>query len=309
MDGFYLFDYTHGADQTLQERLYTTASLMALKYGGPRDGYANYKEEYIREFWNYDAPYPTFNSFRKNVKVATIKWFIRNQIVLKRDRIWNADFLQGITQHGRVRWNIREYPTFYWQWNETILDLIKEAPFGGGIYSNKPAYRWVNVPALYLKSSEDSLSFIAGVLIGGQEHKKEGKIYAKYLIHIEPYLKKWGIPIEYYSPKKQYLLISPIWPALFSLWMPDKFKQKWLKIKKPAETEIYAPVLWKTYVNTNFHSKGIPYLRSRRAVYNDFQGEEVGVARKLEVLRVERNLTELDNRVKEAIWEWKNGIS
>jgi len=50
MDGFYLIDYTHGADQTLQERLYTTASLMALKYGGPRDGYANYKEEYIREF-------------------------------------------------------------------------------------------------------------------------------------------------------------------------------------------------------------------------------------------------------------------
>lgn len=306
MNGFYLIDHTHGAAQMLQDRLYTTASLIALKYGGTCNNYSSYQEDHIREFWKYDAPYPSFGFFQRNVSVPTIKWFIRNKIKISEDQIWNADFLCGITKHGKIRWHKKRYPTFYWSRNAVVLRLIEECPFGGRISSRFLTHKWINVPALYLKPSENSLSFMAGVFAGGQLHEEEGQMYAKYSILAKPYFEKWSVPIERYILDKKHFLVSPIWPALFSLWMPTGVGKSWLQIKNAAVTEIYAPVLWKTYVNTTFPSKGIPYLKSRRAIYRDFK-EEIGVARKLETLRVEKNLTELDNRVKKAIWEWKGG--
>jgi hypothetical protein len=172
--------------QISKDRAYKVAAQIAIKYGGFGRGYLNLTEDHIREFWGYHEKYPSFSYFRNNIKVSTVKWYIYNRIVHV-DDIWSADFLHGLTTHGKITWNISNFPSFHWKPNNVILKLIEGCPFGGKIkvirhynYKKPQKHAWINAPSLYLKYSEDSLSFIAGVMAGAQLFVKDGFEYAKF---------------------------------------------------------------------------------------------------------------------------------
>ena len=118
---------------------------------------------------------------------------------------------------------------------------------------------------------------------------------------ILPYFKSWGIPVE--EKLEDRYLTSPIWPALFVKHMPAELSDKWLNLKKACNANIYAPILWKTYMNNDFRADGIPYLKCRRRIYYEFKCAE-GAMTRLNNMRVEKNLTILDNRIREIVKEW-----
>ena len=76
-----------------------------------------------------------------------------------------------------------------------------------------------------------------------------------------------------------------------------------MSLKNPYNADIYTPILWKTYVNNNFITKGIPFLKSRRYIYYHFGCDE-GAMKYLNKLRVGMDLTELDNKIREVVKKW-----
>jgi len=87
--------------------------------------------------------------------------------------------------------------------------------------------------------------------------------------------------------------------------MPEEIADVWLNCDNPVCANLYAPILWKVYVNNNFPTNGIPYLKCRRWIYYNYKCEE-GAMKKLEMLRLEKKMVELDLRVKEAVVFWYN---
>jgi hypothetical protein len=296
-----------------KEKVYITVAKIVIKYGSLGNGQLNFKEEYVREFWKYDEDLPVAGYILKNIKLNVLKWYIHNKIDYD-DGIWNADFIYGISTNGKLIWSKKRFPSLVWDSSEVSMsEVIKTNKLGGKIKEYKIFYvhintKWSQVPALYLKHSEDTISFMAGLMSVAQDMVIDGVTYASFNKNLQPYLNKWGIPIEkeIKIKRKVKILVSPIWPALFSIKMPLEMKCKWLNIKKPYKSDIYAPVLWRTYVDNAIVTDGIPYLRSRRSVYNDFADENGlgGLKRKLDLLRIEHKLTQLDNRVKEVIQMW-----
>ena len=289
-----------------KEKAYELASLIALKYGGPGYMRTNRNNHQIIEMWEYEDPHPSLG-FIKKAQVKEVKWFIRNRLSYKRDEIWNSDFLMGLSVHGTMFWNSTRYPSFYWRNNESIKQLIAISPFGGEIRKNS----WLHVPAFYLKHSKDTLSYVTGILAGTQIVEDGGFQYALVNSSAIKAIRELKIPIDKINGfnKGESYLISPIWPALFSLMMPYGFREKFLRLSNPYGTEFYAPILWRTYVNNNnFIKEGIPYLQARRTVYNHFGNPTEDLATILGKMRAEKDLTELDNRVKEIvkIWAEKN---
>lgn len=302
----YLVDYNHNKRQERQERIYEALSRTVIKYGEGGKGYQKYNR--IREFWNYDDPYPTLRYITTNIRVKTIKWFIHHKIKID-DPIWNGDFLHGITIHGKIKWNTKNFPTFFWSYSDIISKIIRMSPFGGRITeNNKDCYnKWIAAPSLYLGYSEESLPFMAGAMAGASLWENDGVNYARFNKGALPYLNKWGIPIEKEldgRPKAYKIyLTSPIWPAIFSPMMPKEVGDRWLNLKNTCNAEIYAFILWNVYVGSVFSRGEIPYLRSRRKMFNDFKDEE-GAMRKLEKMRMEKGLTQLDNRIRDMIKNW-----
>ena len=84
--------------------------------------------------------------------------------------------------------------------------------------------------------------------------------------------------------------------------MPKEVGKPLTEIKKPKpfDVGIYAPVLWRLYVGTNFRSKGIPYLLGKTKVCEKFKCEE-GAMQRLKDLRRDRKLTQLDKRIGQVI--------
>ena len=308
MKSFFLIDYDHNKDSIYQDRMCMTAAKLALKYGKFGNRFLNCKEERIREFWDGEDDCPSFKYFQGNTKVSVVKWYIHERINVS-EPIWNGSFIHGLISGGNVKWNERAFPSLFWTLNDDLLKLLKSCPFGGDLKvnnRNNRKYSWLHVPALYLKFDEDSASFIAGVLASGTLYEKDKMVYAKYNLNQEKYLKRWHIPIEDNLDSK-YVLISPIWPALFTRRMPEESKETWLDIYHPFGAKIYPPILWKTYANTEFPRNGIPYLRSRRWIFNNYKSEK-GTMKTLERLRVEKNLTELDHNVRQMVHEWRDNI-
>jgi hypothetical protein len=303
---YHLIDHTHNKKKNKIDKMYRTAAQIAIKYGCMGDGSLNYNQDRICEFWKYEDNYPCFGTFSSAIRLPAIKWYIHNEISVDH-KIWNPDFLRGLIAHCNIRWNKNKFPSCSWYCNEEIARLLHSCPYGGDIFDKdkeKRGYRWNYVPALYLKHSEDSIQFMAGLMAGFKIVKVNGYKYASCGYRALNYLKKWGIPIDGKYFTKAYL-ISPIWPALFVRYMPDEESKKWLDIKKAFNANIYAPILWKTYIDNNFISDGIPYLKARRSVYYEFKCEE-GAMHRLDMLRVEKALTELDNRVKHVVKEWSS---
>lgn len=309
MKKYHLLDLNHNSKVAKQDRIYRTASQIALKYGDMGRGRCKNNWNHVREFWEYDEPYPTLSYLSRYVRISSIKWYIYNKIEIK-DLIWSADFLHGLISHARVIWSKIRFPSCEWFNNKEIANLLSTCPFGGKIVETDKTdkikiYRWNRVPALYLKFSTDSIAFMAGVMAGTKIFIRDNVSYASFNKRTLPYFKKWGIPIEETIRiiGREIYLISPIWPALFVKYMPPELLNKWSDLKNPYNANIYAPVLWKTYMNNNFYPDGIPYLKSRRTTYYEFKGER-GAMKELNRLRVENNLTTLDNRIRDVVKEW-----
>lgn len=298
MNKFHLLDVDHGKKAIKQDHLYETASKIVLKYGD----LLSFKPEHIREFWKYEEPYPSPSNVYLNVNPSSIKWYVHNKITVDYP-IWNSDFLHGLMVHCNIFWDPNNFPSCEWFNNDIITDLLKSCPFGGKIVQEKRSKRnqWIGVPALYLNHSTDSISFMAGVMAGIQVFKKDKKNYGVFGEKILPYFKAWGIPVE--EKCEDGYLTSPIWPALFVKHMPVELSDKWLNLRKACNTNIYAPILWKTYMNNDFPVDGIPYLKCRRSIFYRFECEE-GAMNFLDRMRIEKNLTILDNRIREIVKEW-----
>jgi len=287
----------------LVEQMHLTAAKIAVKYGVSGLKMREYTYDQIKEFWTFNDNYPTSASLALNTNTATVKWYIYKKLKTT-DEIWNSDFINGLATHGTLSFSKRKYPTLNWFWNKGIGEICQTSPFGGRVtLSGGKAGKWVQVPAFYIKHSKDTLSFVAGLMAGAKAWKHNGLCYARFRGSMKKLIEDLKIPIEYFSPSNKYFLISPIWPALFTLKMPEVARIKWLNIKNPCNADIYAPILWRTYINKRIRTKGIPYLKSERTISYDFNCEE-GAMKRIEKLRVEKGLTELDNRVIEMVRMW-----
>lgn len=303
---YHLIDHTHNKKAVKLDRMYRTAAQIALKYGCMGDGALNYNQDRICEFWKYEENYPCFHTFSSQVRLPSIKWYIHNEITVN-EKIWTPDFLRGLTSHCDIKWNKNKFPSCLWYCNQDIANLLRSCPYGGEVFDQDKEgydYRWNGVPALYLKYSDKSIQFMAGLMAGFKIVDVNGYKYACCGYRVLKYLKEWGIPVEGKYFNRAYL-ISPIWPALFIKYMPIEESKKWLDIKKAFNVNIYAPILWKTYINNQFIVDGIPYLKARRSIYYEFKCEE-GAMHKLDMLRVSKALTELDNRVRQVVKEWSD---
>jgi hypothetical protein len=296
---YHFFDSRRTYSEEEKVKYLSAASKAAIFYG-----FKVLSEDQIRQFWD-DELLPKSSYIETNIKISEIKSFIHDYVNID-DEIWNNDFIGGLTSYGKILDKSTRYPSFTWHHNDMLKEIIRLSPFGGRLKDR--VFRtgrniWSFVPALCLSYSEDSLSFFAGVFATGDIGKKDGYTYAKYNKATHKYLEEWGIPIERESKRGHRFFISPFWPALFSLKMPEEIRKKWCNIKKPAKAELYATVLWKTYVNNYFPKKAIPYLRSRRFIYYKYKGAE-GAMRKIEMIRVQMGLVELHNNIKGIIRLW-----
>ena len=283
--------------------MHLVAAKIAVKYGG-KSLKNLYTENNVREFWKYDDPIPSPSWMGRLILAKNLRWFINNYIQSD-DEIWNADFLHGMAINGNLTMGM--CASMSWIGNTVLTKLVQSAPFGGRLTSCKPhergRYNWNNVPAFYMKYSEDSSSFMAGALAAGQLFTRRKKNYARYCSNLIPYFEKWNLPIEYTSPTKLFVDISPFWPALFSIKMPKEIGESWFNISGAMNADNYAPILWKLYADNRFPKDAIPYLKSRRAIYYKFKSEE-GAMKRLEKLRIEIGLAELDFKVRDMVREW-----
>lgn len=284
-----------------KERLrhaYEVCARICIKYGGAKE---NLSQDNITSFWEIDDKVPSAITLRVAISVPKLKWFIHNNINVE-DGVWNADFVHGLTKNLNVRWNSRRFPSVRWANNKYLSTVIADSKFGGpltetmtGIY---PYYTWIGVAALYMKHSEQSIEYLAGLLAAGKPVEHKGIHYAQYSSRIQAEISGLGIPIE--PPfSKRYCLISPIWPALLSIRMPTKAKKCWGRNFKCPNAEDYAASLWYTYIGKEFKTNGIPFLKSRRTIYYRHKNEK-----NIEKLRLAKSLILLDNRIGKVVQEW-----
>ena len=287
-----------------QDKVFEVASKIAIKYGGFGNRYINLNQDRINEFWGNETNCPSWEYVQRRVSVKTVKWYIYHKMGFQHE-IWTSDFLHGLMTHGEIRWNMIDFPSFKWRSNEGLLNLLQyRSPFGGKVRSKKrhpSVHIWINVPALYLKHSKESLEYVAGIMSGAELFTDNGYHYAKFSPVVKPHLEKLGIPVDYTG--KRFILISPIWPALFTPKMPLELREQWLHLKNPLKATMYAAILWKTYMDSTFPPKAIPYLRSTRSLFYEFECKE-GAMRKIDLLRVETGLSSLGPQVKEMVKLW-----
>jgi hypothetical protein len=272
-------------------------SEIALFYG--REGMT---QDRFDQIWTYDDYPPSIFSAMEKVRTKHIKWYIHEFMEID-DPIWNGDFIHGLSTCGKIRWNKRFFPSFRWTTGRNIFEILSTTPFYGKTNGKSEAhYKWHDVPAFYLKHDRGSISFMAGVLATGRLTEKNGEIYADYNGFVLPYLKKFGIPIEYESKANLHNLISPIWPALFTLHMPEK-GQNWLRIKCGYKSELYASILWRMYISNYIERNKIPYLKSRRWVYDHF-----GTVENTERQWLTMGLSQLDKRIRTIVESWAKAV-
>jgi hypothetical protein len=284
------------------------AAKVALKYG-PINSIKIQRENFV-EFSG--DPDDTFSRY-KRVTTSQIKWYIRNHLEAD-DPIWNGDFIAGITKSGRVHWSTRQYPTFKWWGSPILTTVLNDCPYYGRVKNDKPqeeerhCYSWQRVPALYLNSSYNTVSYVAGLLSTGKHHVFDGETYALYKHEVMRELELFGIKMERSSVGKPRALVSPFWPALFTKYMPESCHSYWFDIKKPYKGMEYAAILWATYANHKIVKNGLPYLPSRRSVFYHFQHEN-GTLRELQKLRIMNGLFGLNKRIEECLIKWFEELS
>jgi len=254
------------------------------------------------ELWRYDDYPPSVGTIIQKLGCKQIKWYIHNFMSVE-DGAWNASFLSGLTSNGTIWWNSLQFPSFNWTSNHDILEMLSNSPFYGVINQYGKHYKWYNAPALYLKPDYKSISFMAGVLATGQICNDGDEIYADYGKKAAEKIKQFGIPIEKTTYNGRHNYISPFWPALFSKYMP-KEGQKWMNIHNGGyNSSLYSAVLSRMYISNQLDKGTIPYLRSRRWIYDHF-----GTLEKTESMWLQLGLSQLDTRVRKAIESWADNV-
>jgi hypothetical protein len=283
------------------------AANVALKYGPIHSSRVN-KDHFI-EFSNDSSD--TLSRY-KRIKCSRIKLYIRNHLEVN-DPIWNADFIAGIVKAGKICWSTNQYPTFRWWGSPILATVLEDSPYYGKVLNDKLQeqekhyYSWQKVPALYLKPTYNTASYIAGLLATGKTHEFNGEVYALYKHEVMRELELFGIKMERESVGKPRCLISPIWPALFTKHMPESCHSYWLNIKKPYKGMEYAAILWATYANHKIVKGGLPFLPSRRTVFYHFKHEK-GTLRELQKMRIMYGLFNLDKRIQDCIVKWFESV-
>lgn len=306
-NGYYLVDISRGKRQEQLMRLCEIATTIVL-YHNEFNIYQDLREssKLIAKYWKWEGIPPSGITLQKHIRVSHIKWFMANHFVLDNGE-WNSDFIFGLMKCGKILQGKRTFSTFSWQSHFDLVDILKASPYSGKFSSNCYVKNvcnlqyWKHAAVLSLPHREDTEQFMAGVMAVGKVINYKGSTIVSYSKRMEKYFIQCGIPIE--KQNKKSLLISPIWPSLFSIYMPEICKKKFIDLKNPFNAEIYCPILWRSYVSNDFIPDGIPYLRSRRSILYDHKCE-MGAFAKLDQLRLDYNLTILDNKVINCVRKW-----
>lgn len=259
-------------------------------------------QDAIDRTWKY-SPYPPTVRYLRRVSVKNLKWYINNYVEVN-DPIWNSDFIHGLSTFGRVQWSSMRFPAFYWNHNKAIFEILKSSPFYGELTDgDSQFYSWHGAPAFYVKYDEKSISFMAGVLATGKIESIGGETYIKYSKYITKYLEQWGIPIERRSPNEKFSYISPLWSALFTKFMPES-RSDLLDIKNGGcKSNLYATIIWRMYISNYIKRNGIPFLKSRRWVYN-----HLGAKDNSEEDWLKLGLSQLDKRIRSVVMSWEKDV-
>lgn len=277
---------------------YEIAANVAIKYGPiTRKGI---KGDYFSEFSG--KQFDSFLNYR-DLDKKKIKWFINKKISFD-DKVWNADYLAGIVKCGKISWHKVMFPTFSWYYNKNLCKIFEESPFYGTVNeevkTHKVPNKWIYVPALCLNPRFDTLSYIAGLLSTGiKEERKDGFTYAKYTTKVKKEIYKFGIPIEF--SKKRYFYISPFWPLCFGDYMANFCVDYWNNIERPFRAEEYSSILWYILESPNIKAGGLPFLPSRRTVFNRFQSRDLKTKENIENHYISYGLINLHDIIKKMI--------
>jgi|SaaInlV_165m_DNA_1040744.scaffolds.fasta_scaffold39160_2 hypothetical protein len=276
------------------------ASKIVLKYGPIWS--REVPEQEIEEFVE-DGEYMGISSITNHISSKNVKWYIHNKVTTD-DPIWNADFFAGLTRAGKINWNQKLFPTFTWRGAPAIAKALEGSPFFGTLSQYKDrwhSYTWSNSPVLCVKSSNKTMSYLAGLLCTGKLYKKNGFNYVYYKDHLKEELESLGINIEVEGNKRP--IISPFWPALLSKFMPPECRDYWLNVKKPYRADEYAAILWATHASHDIIRGGLPFLQCRRKVFYKFKHED-GTLKELQRKRLECGLVDIDARFDKCIASW-----
>ena len=311
---FYVNDFFIKKKLQRKKNILDSFARLVCAKGSPWCAFQNIDENDLDEFWNLDEKYLTLGTLKVTYDAKAVKNYIRKYISYN-DEIWNSDFIHGMALGGHYMESNKCFPSLYWRNNPVIGEMIKNTPFGGKarghgfskIYRYNQKCFWTT-PAFSMNHSQDSLSYLAGFFATGQIRVSGGKTYVMYHCQNKDFLKSLGVPIEKYVYQWKSPLISPVWPALFSLKMPSCVQNSCLKQKKAYNAHEYAAILWRSYAKSDFRRNGIPYLQGRRKIYYSFKCEE-GAIERIEKLRVELGLVNLDKRFREMVQIWESRVN
>ena len=282
---------------------YRVAALCRLAKGN------NYDQDDVDKFWQHPNPYkysPAVNNPKlKKISIKKLKWYIWNNTEeLAKYFSWNHNFFLGLCSCGVLKQNLYSLPVFRWsRANKHVLELFEKSPYHCDITTCSYRINSMGLSAaLCLKPNEESMEYMAGVLATGQIKVIDGKTYVQYTKRVAEIFRRWKVPIdiEYKKGCIELYYISPIWPTLLKKYMPLEESIRWKRYANPANSEEFAFILWRIYVNKDPISGVFPYLKGRKTLFNKYI-----TIKNFEQKWLDYKLVELDPRFQTAILEWK----
>src|ERR1035437_7518437 len=92
---YYLTEIDPNKNNLLKFRACATAAQVYLFHGG------NFTERLIFENWNYDDDPPPISFFKQKISIKNVKWYLYNFVDIQ-EKIWNADFIRGVSKWGKI---------------------------------------------------------------------------------------------------------------------------------------------------------------------------------------------------------------
>lgn len=270
------------------------AAKMYLKFGP----LSNMDEEKGFEMFNDDL----FSVHKyKSVPKADVKEFLRNEMEVSefQDTVWNADFISGLTKIGEVKDVKKKFPCFRWVGNDFVAKILRGFPLYGDLNFDESSGKgiWSYVPALCLRSSESTISYLAGLISTAKEVMHQGQTYAELNSQIVDEVSKFGIPIEMVGLTP---CISPFWILCLKEYLPEVVFEKWKDVKRPAMAETYSSVLFVVFFGSNIKTKALPFLPSKSKIYYLFPSES-SLSETMRKKYIDLRLINISTSLKEVI--------
>ena len=294
----YLIDNLAIKRQEIEAAYYKVVALARLSNG------ASFCQDDIDRYWEHPKYYPPAKDvLTRGTRIAKIKWYIWNNTEeLSKHFPWSHNFFLGLCECGTIKYGAR-FPRLFWPIvNRHVESLFKQSPFDCKISTMCGYSILSNNTVLSMKPDKESMEYMAGVLATGKVKVIEGKTYVEYSKRVTELLRKWKIPIdiEYKCGVIEHFYISPIWPTLMKKYMPPEESIRWVHFKHPANSEEFAFILWRIYVNKDPESGAFPYLKGRKTMFNKYV-----TIKNFEHKWLNYKLVELDQRFQKAILQWK----